>query len=489
MVTLELQNSFSKVVDKLPSDIRQELALSMSYKKVAYVKRKGRVKRDVVTTSLLDGRSRKFPTGLLGHVLNFFDGKGIDYTFNDLRVPPLKSEQSLEFRTDFELRPYQQEALDLIGWDEYKSRSRGVFLHATGSGKTHLAAAVAQFYGLPTLIVVPSVNLLIQFSEKMIEWFGSEWVGVTGADTWEPSFITVATQATLWARKDTPECIALLDSIKVVMVDEVHHVSGDTKTGNTWYQIVSQCSNAYFKFGFTGTVPSSDEELGAWLHLKGSTGAIIHEVKPSKLIKLGYSPSISIKLVKIDHGPCNWNNWQAAESHGICGSMPRCKTIVDIANFHSQRDEKVLVITAKVKNHAHVLHDMLNGQSLLMTGTTPLQDRLDMFEEFKGSGTNILIGTVFSEGVDIPEVDVVLLAPGMRSETLVRQRVGRGMRGVGEVLVYDFYDKDDSFLENHSKARLRVYKSEDGFDIDYIGFDEDEIKKLNRLRPRKRKDL
>ena len=72
-----------------------------------------------------------------------------------------------------------------------------------------------------------------------------------------------------------------------------------------------------------------------------------------------------------------------------------------------------------------------------------------------------MISTIFDEGVDIPEVNVLIIAAGGKSEVKTIQRIGRGLRKkkVGGVLVFDFKDAS-KFLDRHSIDRIKVYQKE-----------------------------
>jgi len=62
--------------------------------------------------------------------------------------------------TDYDLREYQREALD--AWRD--AGDRGVLELPTGAGKTVIAIRAMVELGVPTLVVVPTVDLLISGS-------------------------------------------------------------------------------------------------------------------------------------------------------------------------------------------------------------------------------------------------------------------------------------------------------------------------------------
>ena len=71
------------------------------------------------------------------------------------------------------------------------------------------------------------------------------------------------------------------------------------------------------------------------------------------------------------------------------------------------------------------------------------------------------------EGVDIVSINALIMAAGGKSQITTLQRIGRGLRhkkGENTLLVLDFLDKTNSYLEYHSKRRMKICKDE-GFKI------------------------
>jgi superfamily II DNA or RNA helicase len=79
----------------------------------------------------------------------------------------------------------------------------------------------------------------------------------------------------------------------------------------------------------------------------------------------------------------------------------------------------------------------------------------------------VLASKIFDLGVDIPSLSGLVIASGGKSTVKALQRVGRVIRrhpGKTYAVIIDFVDQAP-FLDNHSKIRYKIYKSEDGFDV------------------------
>ena len=86
----------------------------------------------------------------------------------------------------------------------------------------------------------------------------------------------------------------------------------------------------------------------------------------------------------------------------------------------------------------------------------------------KDGNIQVLIASkIFDQGIDIPELDALILAGSGKSSGRALQRIGRVIRkspGKKKAIVVEFFD-NCKYLRDHSEARIKVYKSEPGFNI------------------------
>jgi superfamily II DNA or RNA helicase len=74
---------------------------------------------------------------------------------------------------------------------------------------------------------------------------------------------------------------------------------------------------------------------------------------------------------------------------------------------------------------------------------------------------------VLDEGIDVPAVNVLIMATGLEKYRRTVQRCGRGMRpkpGQNKVFIFDFYDENHPYLKKHSDYRMWTYREEE-YDI------------------------
>jgi superfamily II DNA or RNA helicase len=95
----------------------------------------------------------------------------------------------------------------------------------------------------------------------------------------------------------------------------------------------------------------------------------------------------------------------------------------------------------------------------------------DEFKNRMEKGDNkILIATygTFSTGISIKNLHNIFLVESYKSEILIKQSLGRGMRqmeGKEKVNIIDIVDdfstgKYENYLMKHSKARIEIYRKE-----------------------------
>ena len=111
-----------------------------------------------------DPRSQtgRAPAHRYGALRDALDEVGVPYEDRVLDLP------ALDLRSTYELREYQREAYD--AWRD--AGDRGVLELPTGSGKTVVAIAAVERLGTPTLVVVPTIDLLDQWRRELETEFG-----------------------------------------------------------------------------------------------------------------------------------------------------------------------------------------------------------------------------------------------------------------------------------------------------------------------------
>ena len=470
---IEVLNTFSNVFAE--GCLLEEVKKVSSVEYIDYQRRKGqrypkKQKRTMRLWRKLGG-GVSVPTGLLGYVSEKASALGEDVVTKDMRRILAKGEKQ---EISFQLRDYQKEAATKALFAQ-----RGIIWHPTGSGKTLTAAYLIGNIGLETLYLVPNLTLLEQAERKFKEWFGV-CVGKVGEGVFNPKLFTIATPQTIWSRFSTKDVKSLLARTKVLVIDEAHHVGRANNRLNAWYRICSDCEQARWRFGFTAT-PGKDKDVRRKM-LEAQTGRVIHHVTSEELEKQGYLAKAEVRMYRVDANrkgkERSWEemlDWGEIYKECILTNEERNNCIVGVVKELAEDGKRVLVCTFQVEKHGKLLTEKLgevleNGFVRFVCGQTSSEERKLAIKEFESRRINVLVGTVFGEGVDIPIMDAVVLAGAGRSRKITIQQLGRVLRcakGKEGAIIIDFYDQDDGILERHSNVRKKVYE-EQGYEVNMI---------------------
>lgn len=264
--------------------------------------------------------------------------------------------------------------------------------------------------------------------------------------------------------KETQE---FLDSIKVMIADEVHH-----SKAVTWFESLSLCENAIYRVGLTGTVDKKDK-MG-YQRLQALFNRVITKVSNDFLIKEGISSKPTIRIIPITE-PRNIelvDNFLEAYKLGIVNNEYRNRAVVDLAVAYKKRRPGGILISVKEIEHGETILEMLREQGLeveFINGGSEVDHRANQLLRFSQGELPILIAsTIIDEGVDMKSIGCMILAAGGKSMRQQLQRIGRGLRLNGidgnSVMVFDFKDQTNQYLLNHSKERKKIFL-EEKFDV------------------------
>jgi superfamily II DNA or RNA helicase len=388
---------------------------------------------------------------------------------------------------EFQPRDYQVAAARAV-LTETLPLGRGMLKLPIRSGKTCVGALIIAALQVPAIFIVTN-DLLLQQTVRLYESMFSSRVGVIGAGRWDPTDLTVATVQTLHSRVDQPEFKQLMERADLVVFDEVHHLQGSTKAHTApqgakpkakkasggWKDIALRC-NAYYKIGLSATiyidVAKAAEKSAIWL--KAATGSIAYEVTTKRMIEEGWLLRPIVEMHRVV-GPQIQGDWAEDEVYrrGVVNYARRNQLILGLTMDEVALGGRIMV-HAHHHEHIDALHEMLEGAGAKvekLSGKVHGQERKEVMVRFRRGKTQVLVGNIFGEGLDVPEVDVVVNAEGGESRKRSIQRLRNLTPSPGKkyVKVIDFLDEHEAHLAKHARARLKAYRAEDAFDVRVVG--------------------
>ena len=341
-----------------------------------------------------------------------------------------------------EPRPYQQAAIKAVDEHIMHGAPGGLVLMATGLGKTRVAAGVVENWlydrpGSEVLVLVPTLELVPQFEGSLWPYLPKSVPThvLTGAE--KPSFpggVTVSTYQSAVRREDFTNRFGL------VIVDEAHHAPADG------FAKLLDRLQPEFLLGLTATPWRGDER-----QLEDIFGSVTYSVSIVEGMQLGYLAQVDYRML-VDN--VNWD-WLNSE-------LPGETSIRDLNRklFVPELDEAVAV---KIRSHLEemphprcvvfcrsIRHAERIANHLHAEGwpARVLHSQLDRFEatralrDFRSGMVPIVVAVdILNEGIDVPDVNMIVFLRVTHSRRIFVQQLGRGLRlseGKKNVRVLDF---------------------------------------------------
>lgn len=395
------------------------------------------------TKRYLMDRRGTFPTGLLYLVRKYFEPSHVRVEWKDNRKRP-EARQGL-FTLSLGHTPYPEQK---AAAEACQRSHRGIVVAPTGVGKSLICALIINALQVPTLIVVPSLELKRQLTESLRDMFGPGIVGSFG-NKYPNRLITVE-------NVDALDSAQKLEGYDCVIIDEFHH------SGAATYRKLNQkaWTGVYYKFGLTATpFRSRDEER---LLLESVLSEVIYRVDYATAVENDYIVPMEAYYFDLPQQKCKGTTWAAVYSELVVKNEPRNKLVADLICALHEKRQSCLTLVKEIA-HGNTLQKLTgaafaHGQA---------EDGRDLIRWFSERQLTTLIGTtgVVGEGVDTRPAEWIILAGGGKSKNQFMQQCGRGFRrypGKTTCKVILFRDSSNKWLLDHFKAQCRYLREEYG---------------------------
>jgi len=202
----------------------------------------------------------------------------------------------------------------------------------------------------------------------------------------------------------------------------------------------------------------------------GATGPVIFKVGAAQLIKEKVLAEPKVEFLKVDTGtPITGETYQEIYENGITNNKFRNSLILKKVKEHKRDQVLVLVRIIKHGKNLQTLFAKEGVKSEFIWGDDKKDHRRNSLDDFKKRKLKVLVSSIIlKEGVDIPAIDVLIVASGAKSKITTLQSIGRALRRTKrkiKALIIDFTDCNDSYLLKHSQRRLQIYQ-EEGFTVE-----------------------
>ena len=322
-------------------------------------------------------------------------------------------------------RNYQQEALN--HWLELGKR--GVVTLPTGAGKTMLAMLCISRTSRPTLVHVPTIDLMQQWYGLLEQFFGMR-VGRVGGGykDWEPVTVSTYDSALLHVEYYG-------NRYGLLIFDECHHLPGDQ------FKYAALASIAPFRLGLTATPERSDgresilyEICGPLVYqvhideLEGRTLApyrvqtIEIDMTTSELQEYQRLRNIFVNFIRRERirfdEPNGWQDFLFKSSRSLDGkeafqaylaqkklsqaAVTKLQQVWQLLMQHI--DDRVILFTQDNEMAYKIGREFLLP---VLTHLTKSSERDQLLKKFReGIYPTLVTSKVLNEGVDVPEANV-----------------------------------------------------------------------------------
>lgn len=329
----------------------------------------------------------------------------------------------------FELRPYQQEAVDLgVKYLNGKNNRNTIMVLPTGSGKSVVIANLLTPMNAMALVLQPSKEILEQNFAKYVGY--GYWATCYSASVGEKkiSKVTFATIGSIINKKH------LFNDLELIIVDECHLVNPKEGMYQDFINTFPKCK----VLGLTATpYRLYTNSFGAELRFITRTRpsifkSVLYYVQNSVLFDAGYLAKLEYfsfsvvnrKMIRMNSSGTDFDQ-RALRQYYRSINMP--KIVVEYAVRLLAKRKNLLVFCAMTEEAVEVVKQVPG--SVILTSKTHKKERERILSKFKNGTIRCVVNVgVLTTGFDFPGLEVVLIARSTMSLALYYQIVGRAMR-------------------------------------------------------------
>ena len=423
-----------------------------------------------------DGKIRLFSPasgeiyfGLLPYIIEFCKNNSVKYTIeegveDERNVVDkvvrgfIKSLKPKSKGKSLKVRDYQIEAVRLA-----ISRNRALLVSPTASGKSLIIYALVRYYqiaGHRTLILVPTTSLVEQMYTDFEDYGWSSGTYCQkiyqGYTTKIEKDVVISTWQSIYKMPRK-----YFEQFGCVIGDEAHMFKAKSLTG-----IMTKLHQCKYRFGLTGTLDGSQTHK---LVLEGLFGTAEKVVSTKELIDKNTLAKLKIKCIVLKHPSIRERMDYAEEINYIVAKESRNNFILELCN---NIGGNTLCLYQLVEKHGKILYEGMKGSEnvyFVYGGTdTEQRERIRGLVEGHNNSTTIASYGTFSTGINIRNINNIVLASPSKSKIRVLQSIGRGLRTSStkdSILIFDIaddisYKERRNFTLNHFFERINIYNEE-----------------------------
>ena len=404
----------------------------------------------------------------------------------------------------YQLRPYQQDAVNATLSHFRRRNEPAVIVLPTGAGKSLVIAELARLAKRKILVLTHVKELVAQNFEKFCQYADQAGVkagvfsaGLNRKDTqYQVTFASVQSVARNLAQ--------FAIDYSLVVIDECHRVaqfetSSVEHSAGQYGQIVSLLKQHNSSLKILGLTATPYRMGMGWVYRYHYHGVkrgdeprpfetCIYELPLAFMIKQGFLTSPLIEdapVAQYDFSALCSNRqgeFNEQEVNALLVQYPRVtQAIIEQVVARAEARRGVMIFAATVKHAKEIVSYLPSNQTALITGQTKNDQREMLIQAFKRKELKYLVNvSVLTTGFDAPHVDLIAILRPTESISLYQQIVGRGLRlsaGKKDCLIIDyagnginiFYPEIGSKKPNSNSDLVQVFCPSCGFANSFWG--------------------
>jgi len=341
-------------------------------------------------------------------------------------------------------RQHQYNALQALENTRARDLKKGLVVFATGLGKTYLSAFdVAQMGAGRVLFVAHREEILLQAEEAFLSVLPHRRVGRYHGSQKDNSVDMLFASVQTIGRKFHLEKFKP-DDFDYIVVDEFHHAAAAS------YQRLLDYFNPQFLLGLTATPDRTDGS--DILKLCGNNLVyrldLFDGITGDQLCPFHYY-GIFDREVNYEHIPWRSGKFDPQKLSTQLATQGRAKHV--LKEWREKSQQRTLAFCASRK-HADYMAEQFkkSGIKAESVHTESTLTRSEALEALGSGELEVLFSVdLFNEGVDLPQIDTVMMLRPTESKILFLQQLGRGLRlsdNKEHLVVLDFVGNHQSFL-------------------------------------------
>jgi superfamily II DNA or RNA helicase len=396
------------------------------------------------------------PALYYANIIEFLKQSSIEYVDHVLDLIPsphltttnnINNKNNNDHNSNPPLRTYQNTALSK--WT--KAGMRGCIVLPTGSGKTIIGVKAIEAVNSASLIVVPTLDLMDQWTSVLQKYFTNVKIGNLGGGIDDIEAITISTYDSAYIRASS-----IGNKFSLIIFDEVHHLAAPG------YRSIAELMASPFRLGLTATIERED---GMHMEIPKLVGGIVFTMSPNELAEKKHLAQYEIERRRVEMFPDeiiqyrkNFEKYQyslrrlgfrfpirfeklimisAKNKIAREALLARNKAMEIALNSRSKIEElrEILAENKGIKTiiftqHNNLVYQVSNTFLIpFITYKTGKEERQDVLKGFREGRYNAVVTSkVLDEGVDVPDAELGIILSGTGSGREFIQRLGRLLR-------------------------------------------------------------